>query len=218
MERKSILTSQKEVVKNWRGDFHTQPCDEGIRYVYRGVMTAQSYCEFLRMDYPTVSLLGMVSYAIEYNCIEGNKYVLKCETFIGGNINEKLSFELEDEEDYLGFYGETNEGVGKAQWLPSNWKELITDEQLHDILQERNIQTIECLNDDDVPDEMKERIAKDWCKENSEELKDFLSDSDKSDIAYDYIDENSSDCVDRAYGNLGSYDKKEFIKDCIDEL
>ena len=218
METKNILTTQKEVVKNWKGDFSAEACNEGIKYSYVGVMTAESYCEFLRMDYSTVSLLGAVSYGIEYNCIEGNKYILKCETYIDRIVNEKLSFILEDDEDYLGFYGETREGVGVARWLPSNWKELITDEQLHDILQERNIQTIECLQDDDVPDEMKERIAKDWCRENSDELADFLSDSDKADIAYDYIDDNTSDCLDHAYDHLGSYDQREFIKNCIDNL
>lgn len=221
METRNILTTQKEVVKNWKGDFLAEACNEGIKYGYVGDMTAESYCEFLRMDYPTVSLLGAVSYSIEYNCIEGNKYILKCETRIDSIVNEKLSFELEDDEDYLGFYGETKgeeQKIGVAQWLPSNWKELITDEQLHEILVEKNIQTIECLQDDDVPDEMKERIARDWCKENSDELIDFLSDSDKTDIAYDYIDDNVSDCVDRAYDKLGDYDKREFIKDCIDNL
>jgi len=196
MKTKYILTTQKEVVKNWKGDFQAQACDEGIRYVYEGDITSQTYCEFLGMDYPTVSLLGAVSYGIEYNCIEGNKYILKCETYINSIVNENLSFELEDNEDYLGFYGETKEEeqkIGVAQWLPSNWKELITDEQ-------------------------KEEIAKEWCEENSDELGDFLSDSDKADIAYDYIDNNSNDIIDRAYNNLGDYEKREFIKDCIDNL
>ena len=218
METKNILTTQKEVVKNWKSDFQAQACDEGIKYIYKGGMTEQGYCEFLRMDCPTVSLLGKVGYSIEYNCIEGNKYILTCETYIDNFMNGKLSFVLEDDEDYLGFYGETIGEVGKAQWLPSNWKELITNEQLHDILQERNIQTIECLQDDDIPDEMKERIVKDWCEENTSDLQIILSDSVKADIAYDYIEENASDCVDRAYDSLGDYEKREFIKGCIDEL
>ena len=218
MVTKNILTTQKEVVKNWKGDFQAQACDEGIRYVYKGDMTANSYCEFLRIDFFTVSLLGDVGYDIEYNCIEGNKYVLKCETYIDKFMNGKLSFELEDDEDYLGFYGETRGGIGVARWLPDNWKELITDEQIHDLLVAKNIHTIECLIDDDVPDEMKERIAKDWCKDNLDEVKDLLSDSDKCDIAYDYIDDNVSDCLDRAYDKLSSYDQREFLKDCIDNL
>ncbi len=193
METKYILTTQKEVVKNWKSDFQAHACDEGIRYIYKGGMTEQSYCEFLRMDCPTIRLLGEVTYSIKYNCIEGNKYILTCETYIDGFMNGKLSFELEDDEDYLGFYGETVGEVGKAQWLPDNWKELMSDEQ-------------------------KEEIAREWCKDNSSELVDYLSDSDKADIAYDYIDDNASDCVDRAYNDLGDYDKREFIKDCIDEL
>lgn len=191
METRNILTTQKEVVKNWKGDFQAQPCDEGIRYVYKGDMTANSYCEFLRMDFSTVHLLGEVGYAIEYNCIEGNKYVLKCETYIDNNVNEKLSFELEDDEDYLGFYGETRGDIGVARWLPSNWKELMSDEQ-------------------------KEEIAKEWCKKNS--VTDLLSDSEKEEIAYDYMDENSSECANHSFEKMGSYDQKEFIKECINNL
>lgn len=217
MERKEILSTQKAKIKLWKGDFYAQPCDEGIKYVYKGDMTENSYCEFLGMDYPTVRLLGVVGYVIEYNCIEGNKYVLKCETYINSIMNEKLSFELEDNEDYFGFYTEGQE-IGVARWLPSNWKELITDEQIHDLLVSKNIHTIECLIDDDVPDEMKERIAKDWCKENLDEVKDLLSDSDKCDIAYDYIDDNVSDCLDHAYDHSSSYDQREFLKSCIDNL
>lgn len=211
MERKSILTAQKEVVKNSLKEGFSPKGAETFEYL--GDISAETFCALIELDYHTVAKLGNVTYSISY-LKENELFLLLCETHIDSVMNDKLSVILEDTEDWLGLF----KTEGKAQWLPSNWKELITDEQLHDILQERNIQTIECLNDDDVPDEMKERIAKDWCKENSEELKDFLSDSDKSDIAYDYIDENSSDCVDRAYGNLGSYDKKEFIKDCIDEL
>ena len=193
METKSILTTQKEVVKDWKSEFQAQACDEGIKYVYKGGMTEQSYCEFLRIDYSTVCLLGEISYSIEYNCTEGNKYILTCETYIDNFMNGKLSFELADDEDYLGFYGETSEGVGKAQWLPDNWKELITDEQ-------------------------KEEIAKEWCNENTEELKGYLSDSDKSDIAYDYMDENPSECASHSFETMGSYEQKDFIKDCIDNL
>lgn len=214
---KQITTEQIEKVKELGKDFREENGKEF--YVYCGTMFPSDYCRFLGIDYETVRLLGEVSYTMTYYETEDKKYELACETFIDNTSNDKLSFTLEDSEDYLGFFPkEEEQKIGVAQWLPDNWKELITDEQLHDILQERNIQTIECLIDDDVPDEMKERIAKDWCKNNSDELKDFLSDSDKCDIAYDYIDDNASDCVDHAYDHLGSYDQREFIKNCIDNL
>jgi hypothetical protein len=133
-------------------------------------------------------------------------------------MNDKLSFVLEDSEDYLGFFTELVTELGTAKWLPSNWKELITDEQLHEILVEKNIQTIECLQDNDVPDEMKERIAREWCKDNSCELEDYLDDDDKERIADEYIDDNSNDVIDKAYDKLGDYERREFIKDCIDNL
>jgi hypothetical protein len=213
---KQITTEQIEKVKELREDFKID--NAKIFVVYCGTMFPSDYCQFLGIDYETVRLFGAVSYAMTYY-EEGTKYQLACETFIDDTKNDKLSFTLEDSEDYLGFFTkEEEQKIGVAQWLPSNWKELITDEQLHDILQERNIQTIECLQDDDVPDEMKERIARDWCKENSDELIDFLSDSDKADIAYDYIDDNANDVIDRAYDKLGDYERREFIKDCIDNL
>ena len=192
MERRNILSTQIGVIQAMKSRFKAHPCDEGIRYVYAGAgFNAQTYCEFLRMDYPTVHLLGEVSFSISYNCVN-DEYILLCETFIDNSRNENLSFELYDKTDYLEFYGETK-GEDKTQELPSNWKELLTDED-------------------------KEGIAKEWCNEHSDELKDYLSDSDKADIAYDYIDDNAQDCVDSAYDKLGDYEKREFIKDCIDNL
>lgn len=220
MERKNILTSQKEIVlSSWKDKFSNSGVDV-VKYL--GEISAETYCAFIGLDYSTVRRLGNVTYNISYLKEvkeEEELFLLLCETYIDSVMNDKLSFILEDSEDYLGFFTkEEEQKIGVAQWLPSNWKELITDEQLHDILQERNIQTIECLQDNDVPDEMKERIVKDWCEENSSDLQVVLSDSVKADIAYDYIDDNASDCVDRAYSNLGDYEKRGFIKDCIDEL
>ena len=190
---KQITTEQIEKVKELAQDFRAENGKEF--YVYCGVMLlASDYCRFLGIDYETVRLLGEVSYTMTYYETEDKKYELACETFIDNTSNDKLSFTLEDSEDYLGFFTkEEEQKIGVAQWLPSNWKDLMSDEQ-------------------------KEEIAREWCEENSDELKDFLSDSDKADIAYEYIDNNSDDVVDRAYGNLGDYEKREFIKDCIDEL
>lgn len=216
MERKSILTSQKEIVKNsWKVDFQANASDEGVFYTYKGDISAETYCAFMSLDYQTVKRLGEISYFIKYSS-NGSLYILTCETYIDNVMNERLSEEFEDSEDWLGLF--TKAEIGKAQWLPSNWKELITDEQLHDILQERNIQTIECLNDDDVPDEMKERIAKDWCNEHSDELKDYLTECDKESIAYDYIEENPSDSGSEVARHISDYDAKELIKDLVDNL
>lgn len=216
MERKNILTSQIVIVKNeCKEDF----CKSGTdTFGYFGGISAETYCAFISLDYSTVRRLGNVTYNISYlkDIQEGDKpFCLLCETLIDSVVNDKLSFILDDSEDWLGLF---NTEGGKAQWLPSNWKELITAEQLHDILQERNIQTIECLNDDDVPDEMKERIAVDWCKKNSSELKDYLSDSDKELIAYDYMDENACTCASHCFEKMSSYEQKDFIKECIDNL
>lgn len=46
--------------------------------------------------------------------------------------------------------------------LPENWESLVTDDMLHDLLQKRNIQTIECLQLNDIPDEMKEEVVDEW--------------------------------------------------------
>lgn len=214
MERKNILTSQKEIVKNsWKDEFSKSGVDV-VKYL--GNISAETYCAFLSLDYHTVARLGNITYSISYLKEvkeEEELFLLLCETFIDSVMNDKLSFILEDSEDWLGLFSTK---VGNAQWLPSNWKELITDEQLHDILQERNIQTIECLNDDDVPDEMKERIAREWCKNNSVELEQYLDDYNKEKIAYDYIDNNPNEVADNAFSKLS--DPKDFIKECIDSL
>ena len=105
MNTENILVSQKEVVKNWKSSFSASPCDEGIKYIYVGTMSIQAYCEFMGLDYNTVARLGVVTYDIEYNCVE-DKYILRCETYINGYLNENLTTEFEDTEDYLGFYNE----------------------------------------------------------------------------------------------------------------
>lgn len=216
---KQITTEQIEKAKELGKDFRAENGKEF--YVYCGTMFPSDYCHFLGLDYETVRLLGEVSYALTYYEIEdkeeNKKYELACETYIDNFMNGKLSFTLEDSKDYLGLFAKKeDQKIGVAQWLPSNWKELITDEQLHDILQERNIQTIECLIDSDVPDEMKERIARDWCKENSGELEEYLDDYDKEKIAYDYIDDNPDEVANKAFDQIS--DPKDFIKNCIDNL
>ena len=189
---KQITTEQIEKVKELGKDFREENGKEF--YVYCGTMFPSDYCRFLGIDYETVRLLGEVSYTMTYYETEDKKYELACETFIDNTSNGKLSFTLEDSEDYLGFFPKKEEQeIGVAQWLPSNWKELMSDEQ-------------------------KEEVACEWCKDNSSELVDYLSDSDKTDIAYDYIDDNASDCLNRAYDGLGDYDRRSFLKDCIDEL
>lgn len=212
MEIKNILSSQKEIVIGWKGDFREQTTTEGEKcFTDCGNISAETYCALIRLDYQTVARLGEVTYSLDYHYNEGIS-VLYCSTFIDSVMNDKLSVGLEDSGDWLGLF---NEG-SKAQWLPSNWKELITDEQIHDLLVSKNIQTIECLIDSDVPDEMKERIAREWCKENSCRLEEFLDDYDKEKIAYDYIDDNPDEVAGKAFDKLS--DPKDFIKDCIDNL
>lgn len=223
MERKNILTSQKEVVKNsWESRFNnswgSRFNNSGVDVVkYLGAISAEIYCAFIGLDYSTVKRLGNVTYSISYLREvkeEEELFLLLCETYIDSVMNDKLSVILEDSEDWLGMFSTKQNEEG----LPSNWKELITDEQLHDILRERNIQTIECLIDDDVPDEMKERIARDWCSNNSEELRDYLSSEDERDIAYNYAHDNPSDMGDEVCDYLGSSDSRDLIIKLLDNL
>jgi hypothetical protein len=67
-----------------------------------------------------------------------------------------------------------------------------------------------------MSDEQKREIAEEWCKENSEELVDYLDENDKENIAYDYIDNNPNEVADSAFSKLS--DPKDFIKECIDNL
>jgi hypothetical protein len=195
METKQITTEQIEKAKELVGDFRK----DKEKYVYCGIMLNSDYCHLLGIDYSTLHLLGEVSYSLVYVETEDKDYQLYCETYIDNVMNDKLSFILEDiakdSEDYLGLFTEKAEGedkeIGVAQWLPSNWKELMSDEQ-------------------------KREIAEEWCKENSEELVDYLDENDKENIAYDYIDNNPNEVADSAFSKLS--DPKDFIKECIDNL
>ena len=129
---------------------------------------------------------------VTYNKAEGGVRI-DCILFDNDMICNNALTHYAYSEDFLKTFSVADTEIGKAQWLPDNWKELMSDEQ-------------------------KEEIAKEWCKENSDELNDYLSDSDKADIAYDYMDENSSECANHSFEKMGSYDQKEFIKECIDNL
>ena len=121
----------------------------------------EDYRKVTGVDLTTLSLVwgethvyGEVCY-----CKKDEGYELQYETFINDESRDSLSGVIVAPDyslDWLEMFS-TNK-------LPDNWKELVTNEMLHDILVERNIQTIECLQDDDVPDEMKARITCDNLK------------------------------------------------------
>lgn len=193
METKQITTEQLEKIKELAQDFRVE--NGKVAYVYCGVMPPSDYCHFLGIDYTTVHYLGEVSYSITYHKTEDKTYQLYCETFTDNAMSDKLSFILEDKEDFLGLFADKVEEqkIGVARWLPSNWKELITDEQ-------------------------KEEIARSWCEEHPEELVEYLGDADKEELADDYVTNNASKYADRAFSYLSSYEQRDFIKDCIDNL
>ena len=186
MERKQITTEQitrvKELVQDFKKDV------DGRFFVYLGGMLPSEYCQLLRIDYATVHYLGEVSYTITYYEMENKTYQLACETYIGDIKSDKLSFVLEDSEDYLGFFTQTDEGK-----LPSNWRELLSDED-------------------------KEVIARDWCRANPFELKDYLTSEDERDIAYDYAHDNPSDMGDEVCSYLDSSDSRDLIIKLLDNL
>lgn len=190
METKQITTEQLEKVKELVKDFRAEKGKEF--YVYCGTMFNSDYCHLLGIDYATIHLLGEVSYTMTYY-EEGDKYQLACETFIGDTKNDKLSVALEDKEDFLGFFTKEEQKIGVARWLPSNWKELMSDEQ-------------------------KKEIAEEWCKEYSYKLNEYLDDSDREAITYAYMDKNSCTCTDYCYSQMDSCEQKDFIKECIDNL
>ena len=189
-----LTTEQKEVVKNWKKDFQSQACDEGIKYVYAGIMSSRVYCEFTRLDYATVARLGVVTYGVEYNCVEGNKYILRCETYLDGCKSEGLSTEFEDTEDYLGFYQETTDSSNKGEGTDT----------LAEFFKK---------NAEDV---------KKYLEENYEEYSEleelFKAEVDEEEVAEDYIRDNPSHAFDTALEFMSDYDKRDAIKDAIDRL
>jgi hypothetical protein len=196
---------EKEVIKDWQvNDLKTyfedksvssQMYDGGEHWVFSNA-PLEYFCKLTGFDYKTIMNLAIDSVWADlvYSQTEDGKYVAQCLLYIDTVLNDRLSREYESTMDFLGFFTkEEEQKIGVAQWLPSNWKELMSDEQ-------------------------KEEIAKEWCKENSSELKDYLDENDKEEIADDYIEHNNSDVLDKAYNCLSSYEQREFIKDCIDEL
>lgn len=196
---------EKEVIKDWQvidlkayfedKSVSSQMYDGGKHLVFSNA-PLEYFCKLTGFDYKTIMSLAIDSVWADlvYNQTEDRKYVAQCLLYIDTVLNDRLSREYESEIDFLGFFTkEEEQKIGVARWLPDNWKELMSDEQ-------------------------KEEIAKEWCEENSSELIDYLDEDDKEGIADDYIEHNNSDALDKAYNCLSSYEQREFIKDCIDEL
>ena len=193
---------EKEVIKDWQvidlkayfedKSVSSQMYDGGEHLVFSNA-PLEYFCKLTGFDYKTImnSAINAVWADLVYSKTEDGKYVAQCFLYIDTVLNDRLSREYESELDFLGFFTKEETKIGVAQWLPNNWKELMSDEQ-------------------------KEEIAKEWCKENS--AIDFLSDSEKEEVAYDYMDENPCTCADHCYEKMGSYEQKDFIKDCIDNL
>lgn len=193
---------EKEVIKDWQvidlkayfedKSVSSQMYDGGEHLVFSNA-PLEYFCKLTGFDYKTImnSAIHAVWADLVYSKTEDGKYVAQCLLYIDTVLNDRLSREYESELDFLGFFTKEETKIGVAQWLPNNWKELMSDEQ-------------------------KEEIAKEWCKENS--AIDFLSDSEKEEVAYDYMDENPCTCADHCYEKMGSYEQKDFIKDCIDNL
>ena len=163
-----------------RGDRVLDVDDEGFKLL-TGVDVAT-----LRRVYSNDNYSKMVTYNKAENGIR-----VDCILFDNDMICNNALTHYFYPEDFLKTFSVVEAEIGVAQRLPSNWKELITDEQ-------------------------KEEIAREWCKENSCDLEQYLDDYDKEKIAYDYIENNPDEVADKAFSELS--DPKDFIKNCIDEL
>jgi len=195
---------EKETIKDWQiidlkayfadKSVTSQMYDGGEHLVFSNA-PLEYFCKLTEFDYKTISNLAIDSVWVDlvYNQTEDGKYITQCLLYIDTELNDRLSREYESDTDFLGFFTKEEKKIGVAQWLPSNWKELMLDEQ-------------------------KEEIAREWCKENSGELRDYLDEDDKEDIVDAYIEDNYSRVADKAYDLMSSYDQREFVKGCIDNL
>ena len=165
-----------------RGDRVLDVDDEGFKLL-TGVDVAT-----LRRVYSADNYSKMVTYNKAENGVR-----VDCILFDNDMICNNALTHYFYPEDFLKTFAVAEAEIGKAQWLPDNWKELITDEQ-------------------------KEEIAREWCKDNSCELVDYLDQDDKEGIADDYIEQNNSSALYKAYNCLSSYEQRDFVKDCIDNL
>lgn len=163
-----------------RGDRVLDVDDEGFKLL-TGVDVAT-----LRRVYSSDNYSKMVTYNKAENGVR-----VDCILFDNDMICNNALTHYFYSEDFLKTFSVAEAEVGKAQRLPDNWKELMSDEQ-------------------------KEEIAREWCSDHSCELEEYLDDYDKEKIAYDYIEDNPDEVADKAFERLS--DPRDFIKNCIDNL
>lgn len=182
MIKQTLMTEQKELVKNWKNGFKARGCEEGIKYVYEDGISAETYCAFMRLDYHTLKRLGDITYSIEYNCVD-DKYILCCETYINQCMDGRISTEFEETEDFLGLYGEyMGDKLNLLEMTAEDLKKYL--EQNYDEYSE-----LEELIQKDVDEE---DIAKTWIDENYDSAFyraiDDMGDSDKREKLKEMID------------------------------
>lgn len=197
MNRKQITTEQIEKAKELAKDFRK----EHDSYVYCGLLDNDSYCKFINIDFNTVTLLGSIGYSINYTKTSENKYRLNCLTYLGNTVVNDLSFLLEDDTDFLGFFTEEKKEEEKK------------DTSLEDFFNDNPGNVVRKLK------EMYPDVVSDIEEEVIHHLRDYdLDDSDIEYFAKEYIKKYPILSVKAAEEYLDSDDKKRFIHAWIDEI
>lgn len=197
MERKIISEEQKERLLKLKEFFEAENAEKTI-YCFNDTGLYKPfdiYCEIAELDYNTMKRLDdCYKGEIRYGKSDG-QFVICCTTFCNNELKDSLSIELTSEEDFLGFYSKKEEADSSLEnFFNDNIENVVRKikEDYLDVYEFIEEDIIRRIRDYDIDDSDKEYFANDWIADNPriavDDAMDYLCDDDKKDLIKDLVD------------------------------
>lgn len=189
MERKIITEEKKNILMKMGNGFMANMTDESTVYIY-DTPVFSDFCKLVEVDYDTLCRLKEVySGEIIYSC-ESGKYIATCLTKKEGCIMDSLSMELECDHEFLGLFDKKENDDFFDDSVENIFLKL--KEEHADVYEYIENEIISNIRDYDLEESAKEDIANEWIEDNPNiavnVAQDYLCDDEKKDFIKDWVD------------------------------
>lgn len=192
MERKVLEEKQKNILMQMRKKFFPVMTDNKEVFVY-DTPVFRDFCELVNADCDTLCRLKeLYSGEITYSEEDGF-YIATCLMKRDSCIVESLSVELESEEDFLRLYSEKTD-ASLENFFNDSVENVVRKlrETYPDVVEDIEQNVISNIRDYDLEESAKENIANEWIEDNPNiavnVAQDYLCDDEKKDFIKDWVD------------------------------
>lgn len=193
MERKIITEEKKNILMKMESYFEPTMTDNKEVYVY-DTPGFKDFCELVEADCDTLCRLGLIYRGeIGYKA-ENGLYTVTCLMMKDGCIVNSLSMELECDNDFLGLFEKKEEDKKADDFFDDSVENIVNKlkEEHADVYEYIENEIISNIQDYDLEESAKENIANEWIEDNPNiavsVAQDYLCDDDKKDFIKDWVD------------------------------